>query len=91
MSLWGWLTERSNKSRVQNPLDTHLVSDKSSFLKFIAALEVDLSSNPAGWENPDMPRFLNAMARWTVDWKQGHNSNPWRHAADLLMAARTYE
>ena len=91
MSIWGRLTGRPSKSHSQNALDVTQVRDRQSFLKFIAALEVDLSSNSATWENPDLPRFLRAMARWVDDTKRQNHPNPWRHAAELLMAARIYE
>ena len=69
------------------------VHDPSSFAKFVATLRHELIDAKAAqkWENADLPRFLEAMSAWAVDWKMPANANPWRHAADLLEAATIYE
>jgi hypothetical protein len=82
---------RQSSAQVPNPLDIKPVSDKQSFLRFVAALEADLSGNTDSWENPDLRRFLAAMMAWTKDSKFEPSPNPWRHAASLLVAARGYE
>ena len=71
--------------------DVQNVSDRASFLAFMAAFNADLRENAAGWENSDLPRFLEAMLAWATDSKFELSPNPWRHAASLLMAARIYE
>ena len=72
------------------PSDVH---DRASFAAYVARLRAELD-DPArrdGWENPDLARFLEAMRAWATDWRGPADPDPWRHAADLLAAARTYE
>ena len=71
--------------------DAKKVSDKESFLKFVASLEMDLRDNADAWENSTLPSFLSAMHSWTEDWNFEHPLNPWTLAASLLAAARIYE
>ncbi len=71
--------------------DVQNVFDKDSFLKFMTAFTADLKENSAGWENADLPSFLDALTAWTVDWTFESSLNPWRHAASMLAAAKIYE
>jgi hypothetical protein len=69
------------------------VHDSATFAQFVSNLRLTLD-NPdlAGdWENPELSRFLEAMSAWTIAWPNPADSNPWRHAADLLAAAAIYE
>ena len=91
------------------------VDSKETFLALLAALRRDWelsraeeASHPSslygpdagGWENPDLGRYLDAMAAWlesadncyrntgrTID-----SSKPsWQLFADILLAAKVYE
>jgi hypothetical protein len=69
------------------------VHDPATFALFVSNLRLSLD-NPdlAGeWENPELPPFLEAMSAWVIDWPKPADSNPWRHAANLLAAASIYE
>lgn len=80
-----------SKKRPINHLDTSRVKDRATFLLFMAALRQDLQDKPEGWENTELPRFLEAMSAWTKAAQIERSPNPWRLAADLLMAASIYE
>ena len=41
------------------------IETRDDFADFVDALVEDLALNPDEWENPDLPRFLSAMAAWT--------------------------
>ncbi len=66
------------------------LSTKAELVQFIANLRGDLDRNGAGWENPDLPRYLEAMQTWLSD-----NDIPdeprWRTIAMALLAASQYE
>jgi hypothetical protein len=69
------------------------VHDPATFARFVSNLRLTLD-NPdlAGdWENRELSRFFKAMSAWAIDWPKPADSNPWRHAADLLAAAAIYE
>jgi hypothetical protein len=53
--------------------------------------ELDDPAHTAEWENVTLANFLEGMEAWVRDWKEPADSNPWRHAADLLTAASIYE
>ena len=65
----------------------------ASFAKYVAQLRAELDDpvRQAEWENTDLRSFLSAMAAWATDWHESANSNPWRHAADIMTAATIYE
>ncbi|MGV7119807.1 DUF7660 family protein [Sphingopyxis sp. 550A] len=67
--------------------------DKASFVTYVRQLrdELDDPDKRLEWENLDLPNFLEAIVAWATDWKEPANSNPWRHAADILTAATIYE
>lgn len=45
-----------------------------------------------GWENPDLPSFLDAMASWIEDMGDRLPSSPnWETFQDILSAAKIYE
>ena len=102
-----------NNDELENFYDG--VDSKETFLALLSALRRDwelsreeeavhpsspYGPNARGWENPDLGRYLDAMADWlesadnyyrntgqTVD-----SSKPsWRLFADILMAAKVYE
>jgi len=69
------------------------VCDPATFAQYVAQLRAELSDRAARekWENMDLSRFLEAMSAWAASWPEAANSNPWRHAADILTAAIVYE
>jgi len=79
------------KGKAVDPLDVDSIKDKTTFLAFMKALRAGLHDQPEGWENPELPAFLEAMEAWTTDSRFDRSANPWRHAAELLRAARDYE
>lgn len=52
----------------------------------------DLERNPDGWENPTLPRYLDAMKAWL---EASHRKEPrepsWDLIVDMLTAAKIYE
>jgi hypothetical protein len=70
------------------------VTDAKSFSRFVHAFRKELSDPEKSeeWENVDLPSFLEAMEAWSADsGSTATDANPWRHAADLLSAAKIYE
>jgi hypothetical protein len=74
-------------------MDSDQVTDAKTFAAFVNQLraELDDPKRSEEWENTDLPTFLEAMAAWAGDWQKPAESNPWRHAANLLVAASIYE
>jgi len=78
---------------------SNLIRSREDFVEFIKALTKDLRENPASWENATLDRFLEALGAWVED-MDGYYLNKgkpvpqqpdWKVAADMLMAAKTYE
>ena len=68
------------------------VDSRERFLVFVAALQADLRSAPADWENPSLDRYLAALEAWASDMGARLPESPsWRTFADILYAARIYE
>lgn len=75
------------------------IETKDDFADFVDALIEDLALNPDEWENPDLARFLSAMAAWTRSSDQyakasgdGEVTSPsWSTFAKVLSASRVYE
>ena len=77
-------------------------SDLAQFVRVLladcrenAAAEASTPSGPwtsatAGWENPTLDRFLEALAGY-ADEGQGDQPATWRTFAELLAAAKVYE
>jgi hypothetical protein len=71
---------------------------RSGFVAFLEALRRDLAVNTDAWENPDLPRFLEALAAATATIDQ-RNKNlgldppdlTWALVAELFMMARIHE
>jgi hypothetical protein len=65
----------------------------------VAALADDLARNPEAWENPTLPRFLDALSVWLRDQEHSHVARgeppldppTWRSLGAALLAARIYE
>ena len=75
------------------------VTDRESFVRFLAAMAADLKANPRAWENQDLASFLEAMGGWIED-MDGYYLNQrleqpkhinWTFMRDAFMAARIYE
>jgi hypothetical protein len=75
------------------------IASKEDLADFVAALLVDLNTNPDDWENPTLERFLSAMERWIrsmdnyyVNTGQTPPAVPqWKTFADVLYASKIYE
>ncbi|MBS2024110.1 MAG: hypothetical protein JST92_17035 [Deltaproteobacteria bacterium] len=81
---------------VPDPNDVRTYRDLAEFVRRLAA---DLEAHPADWENPDLPRFLEAMGAW-IGSLEGYYRNQggaiplhpsWRTFAEILAASRIYE
>lgn len=61
-------------------------------LKTLDALMEDLERNPDDWENPTLPRYLDAMRAWLNDSQSKSPREPsWDLIANMLKAAKIYE
>lgn len=83
------------------------VLDEATFLVFITLLAADSKMSQAlgaspygpkarGWENTTIDQFLEAAAEWGNASAEGLKyyeppSNPWRRAAHILLAGKSYE
>ena len=69
------------------------VHDPASFADYVRHLRAQLDDpqRAAQWAHTTLPDFLEAMEAWVRDWDRPAQANPWRHAADVLMAASIYE
>ena len=69
------------------------VHDKATFTRYVAALiaEIDDPIDVREWQNRDIRSLLEAIEAWALDIEGPAHANPWRHAADVLGAGRTYE
>ncbi len=75
------------------------VKSRQDLVEFISALRQDLETNPDNWENPTLPRFLEAMGAWVEAMDQFYRNQgvefseqqPWEVFATILLAARIYE
>ena len=81
--------------------------DREAFIAFIRELQTDLDSSQraekvspsspygpkaGGWENADLPSFLDAMASWIEDMGDRIPTSPtWETFHDILSAAKIYE
>lgn len=78
------------------PITTH-----QAFVEFLELLHEDFLEYGSQWENDTLPRYLEAMHRWSDDVKNAYQSGnsmpenapnvPWQLFADILLAARVYE
>jgi hypothetical protein len=75
------------------------IRTREDLVAFIHVLRDDFVATPAGWENPDVERYLEALAAWTSD-MEGYFKNrgeripdvpTWRLVAEMLLAAKYYE
>ena len=75
------------------------IGSRDDFVALVKAMSKDLRENPSTWENASLESFLEALGAWVED-MDGYYINQgkpvptqpdWKVAADMLMAARTYE
>lgn len=83
-------------------VDNFLVSDRKSFIEFLALLTEELRHSPGKWGNKTLEDFLEVMTRYADD-IQGYYDNvrpsekinadtpSWRTFADILRGTRVYE
>ena len=82
------------------------VNDEKTFIEFLTALmknrelEVEKEKeNPSspyeagalGWQNHDIEGFLESAVAWAEATKESSESNPWKRAAQIIHAGKTYE
>lgn len=83
----------------ESPFDFN-VTDRASFIEFLAFLHKDFLENPERWENKTLPDFLSAMSAYAED-IQGYYDNThqhinadvpsWQTFADIIKGAIIYE
>lgn len=80
-------------------MNTHEITNKDAFVKFLESLSLEAKNNITEWENQDLPTYLEAMAGWVAD-MEGYYINQglpvpeqinWAFFADILLAAIVYE
>jgi len=75
------------------------IVSKEDLANFIEALRDDFLHNSAGWENPTIDKYLDAMAAWVRSMDnyyrhvgEGPPIQPtWRTIGHILSAAKVYE
>jgi hypothetical protein len=72
------------------------VTDKDSFIKFLQALNEDLSNNGEEWENPELDRYIEAMKGYlNASTESSINkvdfTPSWSLFAKIMVAASIYE
>ncbi len=79
--------------------DPDAVVTKDDLVRFVKSLREDLLRNPGDWENPELERFLEALAAWIAGC-DGYYRNfklpfphdvTWKFTARALAAASIYE
>ena len=83
-----WITVRDRQSALTAAAAN--LSTKEELIAFLGRLRDDLDANASGWENPDLPRFLEALQAWLAgtDLK---DEPRWRTLAKALLAGSAYE
>ena len=75
------------------------IKDHKDLSEFINKICQDLIDNPAGWQNVDLPAFLEAMSAWVEDF-EGYclntgepmpSAEAWQLVAKILSASKIYE
>lgn len=74
------------------------IRSKADLADFVSALKVDLEADPAGWENPTLVLFLDAMGRWIREMDNVYQNTgqppvkepTWQTLADILLASKMH-
>lgn len=74
-------------------MEYEIVNDQASFARYVARLiaELDDPILSQKWENTDVRSLFEAMEAWASDSDMPADSNPWKHAADVLRAGTIYQ
>ncbi len=65
---------------------------RDDVIETIQVLLADLESNPGGWENPTLERYLEAMGAWLDGFGKKYDQPPsWELIIQMLQAAKVYE
>ncbi|THU35983.1 hypothetical protein FAM09_21585 [Niastella caeni] len=85
---------------MNDQLSSYKVTDRPSFIRFLALLRQDLLTDSESWANKNLSDFLEAMCSYAED-IQGYydNNDPgidadiakWQTFADILKGATMYE
>lgn len=70
--------------------DDLVVRSRADLADLAELLSHDLAERPDEWENPELGRYLEAMAAWLRD-ADKDVAPSWAAFADALLAARVYE
>ncbi len=73
--------------------------DRLDLADLVDQLRDSLNRDPESWENPDLDRFLDALAAWTRDmdgWfmnrgEPAPDAPSWELFGHMLLAAKIYE
>lgn len=78
-----------------NPIEEHLSANPGTVedaLRSLRGLVDSIKSEPEGWENGTLERYLEGMTRWLEDMKDRVGDKPcWELFALMLEAAKVYE
>lgn len=91
--------ELSGGLRMELHEEVEQIRSRGDLVAFISRLRADYLENPAGWENSDLPAFLEAVAAWSEDlpgfFENRGEKTPeeptWRLIGMTLLAAKHYE
>lgn len=90
-------------AKQESPIDlaemVEQIQSHPDFVAFSRALLKDLEEKPEGWENRDLPAFLEALGAWTEDMNGYYQANggaiplqpSWKMLGQILLAAKVYE
>lgn len=81
-------------------MNNQLVQTREQFIRHLAKLADDFEKSDSGWQNRDIPSFIEAMSAWLKDCA-GYYRNTgeavdiekpsWQFVADAFSAATVYE
>lgn len=80
-------------------LESEDVKTREDLAVFIRGLRADLASDPEQWENPNLDRYLGALAAVVEDLDGGYMNRgeavptqpSWELVAEILDTAKIYE
>ena len=91
----------ARKSQATPPLSEMVehIQTREDFVAFAHAFLKNLHEQPEGWENGNLPSFLQALTTWVED-MYGYYQNKgeplplqpsWKILGQILLAAKVYE